>query len=474
MQANLPIFNIVLTESDESGISAIALVQDPAIEVMWQAYSKEEPVRMTFAQDGDKMRLTGPFLIPDKLIYRYDEKMGEYYVKFSKETIAELANKFASQSRNTNLNLDHTKQSVPAYIAESWIVDNPDKIYNYGFTIEGLLGLSLSSIIRESFETNILKVITELEDNLGIKAENITTDEWTSISDEDDLDIPETDSNFDSRKLVIYRYISKHYGADMVGPHTRPYCKKLVELTKNKYLTRTDINTLTDRVSSENPASGNGRYSVFKYAGGNNCHHYWQKSTTTVDDETKQIGLNKMEKQKFEAQGNATAADGSTIVLYSNTDFTQDQEVYILDADGNQSPAPDNDYTLEDGTVLKVSGGKITEVVAVDTAMADAPVDTPAPENNAGPSIEELATMIDGFKEVLVALEARITELETNNSSQDMEAELSAIKTQLSTMPAVRFATVKKTDEPTKVVTKEEKFQSQIERAREIAKTINK
>ena len=44
-------------------------------------------------------------------------------------------------------------------------------------------------------------------------------------------------------------------------------------------------------------------------------------------------------------------------------DLKAGDAVYITDEEGNRNPAPDGDYTTEDGKVIKVSDGKVTEIV---------------------------------------------------------------------------------------------------------------
>lgn len=44
-------------------------------------------------------------------------------------------------------------------------------------------------------------------------------------------------------------------------------------------------------------------------------------------------------------------------------DLKEGDAVYVRDEEGNRTPAPDGDYTTEDGKVIKVSDGKVTEIV---------------------------------------------------------------------------------------------------------------
>lgn len=76
--------------------------------------------------DIEKKVLFGPFLIPNKLIYRKDEQNGEYYVRFSSSEIKKIAEKFNEQSKNKEINLMHTDQKVDAFVFENWVIDGSD------------------------------------------------------------------------------------------------------------------------------------------------------------------------------------------------------------------------------------------------------------------------------------------------------------------------------------------------------------
>lgn len=80
----------------------------------------------TFSVDGDLMRVSGPAMIPDKLILRVDDEGNPYYVYFSKETVKAIANKMMKNKLLDKVNLEHDPDSpVDGYAIESWIIDDP-------------------------------------------------------------------------------------------------------------------------------------------------------------------------------------------------------------------------------------------------------------------------------------------------------------------------------------------------------------
>jgi len=129
----LPIYDIKLSD-DSQGVGFISLVDDPAIGVDWIKLSSES--QLSFKADKEKQLLYGPFLIPNKLIYRHDEKMGEYYVRFSREEIEKIATKFNEDLNNKNINFQHTQEKVEAFVASNWMIEGEqDKSRNMGFDL---------------------------------------------------------------------------------------------------------------------------------------------------------------------------------------------------------------------------------------------------------------------------------------------------------------------------------------------------
>ena len=139
---NLPIYKITIDpeyseNGEDLGIEAIAFTSTPAIKVMGHAFNSQ--VKQMIFKDNVKYRIVAPALIPMEIYRKDDEDGKEYYVSFSKEEIEKIHAKFMKDMSNKDLfNLEHdTTETVPAYVLEAWIVDNPlkDKAYS-SFGIE--------------------------------------------------------------------------------------------------------------------------------------------------------------------------------------------------------------------------------------------------------------------------------------------------------------------------------------------------
>jgi hypothetical protein len=118
---------------EDLGIKLISFVKKPAILVKGIAFNRNYN-ELKFSKDDVKMRIVAPAMIPMD-IYRYSpEEDYEYEVRFTKEVIEKIRDKFMKNLSNRNIfNLEHTDEIVPAYILETWIVgDKPelDKSYS--------------------------------------------------------------------------------------------------------------------------------------------------------------------------------------------------------------------------------------------------------------------------------------------------------------------------------------------------------
>jgi len=76
--------------------------------------------------DEEKKIITGPAMIPNKDIYRFNWLTGEEYnVFFSPETVAKIAQNFLINHNQNNVTLGHQLAVNNVYTIESWIVNDP-------------------------------------------------------------------------------------------------------------------------------------------------------------------------------------------------------------------------------------------------------------------------------------------------------------------------------------------------------------
>jgi len=116
----LPIYKMTINDADDSGVSYVALVDEPAIEVDWFAFNKQIKFK---ASDPDRRIITGALMIADLPIYRNDPKIGEFMVQFDAPTIEKIVQKFFKNNNSNNVNEMHDTPIEGVYMYESFITD---------------------------------------------------------------------------------------------------------------------------------------------------------------------------------------------------------------------------------------------------------------------------------------------------------------------------------------------------------------
>lgn len=141
----MKIIEMTLNEDAETqGVYAVSVVNSPAIEADWVALNKQFVELKTV--DEEKRILLGAALIPNKQIYRKDDKIGEYYIYFSADTIRKASQVFLKRSNQNNATIEHAKTIDGMSVVESWIVENSkiDKSALYDFDMpEGTWMISM-------------------------------------------------------------------------------------------------------------------------------------------------------------------------------------------------------------------------------------------------------------------------------------------------------------------------------------------
>ena len=119
----LPIYELMISDdfNDDAEVSAVALVDYPAVKRNWNAF--KDKVNFQIISE-DKRIVSGLLMLSDTPIFRSD-KLGEYYVTFSKDTIFKIAQRFFKKGYQANVNLMHkaSMQVDGVTMFESFISD---------------------------------------------------------------------------------------------------------------------------------------------------------------------------------------------------------------------------------------------------------------------------------------------------------------------------------------------------------------
>jgi hypothetical protein len=121
----MDIVELFIDENDEvSGIEAVSIVENPAIEEDFVALKSQE---FKFAEvNKEKRILMGAALIPNKPIYRANEE-NEYYIYFSRDTVRKASELFFIKGNHNKSTLEHQMPLQGLVAVESWIVEDKEK-----------------------------------------------------------------------------------------------------------------------------------------------------------------------------------------------------------------------------------------------------------------------------------------------------------------------------------------------------------
>ena len=128
------IVELILADDEMTGIEAISVVENPAIEEDFIALKSEE-IKLAEV-DKEKRILMGALLIPNKPIYRRKGEE-EYYIYFSRETVERASQLYLMNGNQSKATLEHQHTINGLTLVESWLVEDEvrDKSRKYGLNV---------------------------------------------------------------------------------------------------------------------------------------------------------------------------------------------------------------------------------------------------------------------------------------------------------------------------------------------------
>ena len=193
----LPIYDIIIdTESEDLNMSCISLVTDPAVERDFECFSKDKKPMQFSITNPEKHCITGVAIRADIPIYRYSPDKGEYYVRFSKETIEQIVYKYSKQNLWNSVSLEHSGQNIDSAVMVEFYIKSENKcpigfedvedgslMVTYKITDENLW-----DIVKNSDEINgfSIEIMADLEPtNEFVESDLQSTEEF--IKNEEDF-----------------------------------------------------------------------------------------------------------------------------------------------------------------------------------------------------------------------------------------------------------------------------------------------
>ena len=122
----IPIFDAFLTD-EELGMSCISLVDEPAMEKEMMVFSKDKKPIMFAVQDELQHKVTSVVIRCNYPIYRIDERGREYYIRFGKEVIDNLAEKYSKDGLLNQVSVQHNGELLSDITMVEFFIKNKEK-----------------------------------------------------------------------------------------------------------------------------------------------------------------------------------------------------------------------------------------------------------------------------------------------------------------------------------------------------------
>ena len=395
----IPVYDAIITD-EETGMMKISLVDDPAVMSNFQAFDAERKMQMYAIQDEEKRLVRGVVMRADFPIYRREERMGEYYLIYKADTIRKMAEKYLAESRQNDVNLMHQVGSDVEGVQMVQYFIKGD-----GVSVEGFDEIADGSLFAEFHIIN---------DEVW-KEVKAGTYKGFSLEGFFDL-VPETD--VDEVKDIVesldgaFEKISHKFNMPM-SKLTR-IKKAILAALEEQFGNVTTDRGILSWDGDEDLKAGDAVY--VEDAEGNRLpaedgEYRTEDNKVIVVVESKVAEIRDAEAEVAPAEEMPAETPEELIntdkgkLVWDNEDddLKAGDRVYIVDEEGNRNPAPDNDYITEDGKVIRVKDGVVTEIVD-DRAEVD-------PDEGRDEEMEALRAENATLQEQVASLRAEVEKL---------------------------------------------------------------
>lgn len=356
----IPVYDAIISDL-ETGMFKISLVDDPAVMSNFLAFDNNRKVVLYKVEDEEKRLVRGVVMRADFPIYRYDKNFGEYYIIYKADQIRVMAEKYLLESRQNDVNLMHEEGSD---------VDGVQMVQYFikgaGISVEGFDDIADGSLFAEFHIVNddIWDAVKE-GTYKGFSLEGVfdLVPEQDKERVEEIVDTLEgAFSRFFNNAKTITMGRMKRFKAALLKAFAEfanvTTDKGILAWDGDDDLKVGDAVFIEDAEGNRTPAE-DGDYTTAD-----------NKVIVVTDGKVAEIKDPEVEIDAPEAEDEqelASVATDKGDLLYDG-ELAVGTEVFVADAEGNQTPAEDGDYILEDGRTIKVADGKVSEIVETEPA----------------------------------------------------------------------------------------------------------
>ena len=366
----IPVYDAIISD-EATGMFKISLVDDPAVMSNFLAFDNNRKVLMYKVEDEEKRLVRGVVMRADFPIYRYDQKFGEYYIIYKADQIRVMAEKYLLESRQNDVNLMHEKDSdVEGVQMVQYFIKGS------GIYIEGFDEIADGSLFAEFHVVND-EVWNSIKEGTykGFSLEGV----FDLVPEQDKEKVEEIVDTLDGA-FSKFLNNTKNFTMGRLNRFKAALLKAFAEfanVTTDKGILAWDGDDdlkVGDQVYIEDAEGNRTPAEDGDYKTDDN------KTIVVVDGKVSEIKDPEVDVEPTEGEeGEQELASVKTDkgdLLYDG-ELAVGTEVFVTDEEGNQTAAPDGDYTLENGNVVKVAEGKVSEIVEAEPEEA-APADETA------------------------------------------------------------------------------------------------
>ena len=397
----IPVYQALVSDAD-TGMLKISLVDDPAVQSNFQAFSNKKPL-MYAVEDEAKRLVLGVVMRADFPIYRRDESMGEYYILYTADTIRTMAEKYLVEGRQNNVNLMHQEGSD---------VSGVDMVqYFIKDTAKGVAPAGFEDIADGSLFAEFHIVNDEVWDAIvdgtykGFSLEGVF-DLVPERNADKVQDIVDTLNGLFSRifkpqkyeKMTKVKGLLARLAKALVEMGNVTTDKGILSWDGEEDLKAGDSVYVEDQDGNRTPAA-DGDYTT----GDGKVIVVVSGKVSEIKDPAAQVAP-QQEPAAAETQ-NHEDTDKGTLVFTG--DLAVGTAVSLVGEGGETAPAPDGEYTLTDGRIVVVAGGVVTEIkdaapAQEPAAAAQAPITIPSQFQRVAEAFQE--TYDDKMKKLYDAI----------------------------------------------------------------------
>ena len=346
----LPVYDALVLDED-CGMMKISLVDDPAVMSDFQAFDNARRMQMYSVTDDEKRLVRGVVMRADFPIYRRDDRLGEYYIIYKADTIRVMAEKYLAESRQNDVNVMHSTDVDGVQMVQWFIKGDGVSVTGFDDIADGSLFAEfhvLNDEVWEAVKDGTYKGFS-LEGYFDLAPER---DKTTVEEIVDDLDgqfkaiikpiLTTTMSKIKRFKAALAKLLAAFGNVSTDKGVLAWDGDEDLKAGDAVYIEDTDGNRETapdgDYVTSDN------------------------KTIVVADGKVSEIKDPEAEVSTTEGEFGSKATDKGNLVWEGEEDLKAGDEVFTEDEEGNRTPAADGDYKTEDGKVIVVVDGKVSEI----------------------------------------------------------------------------------------------------------------